>query len=81
MQLLPLESCIRGAFAPLFFASTAAHVFRALTKSNAADLLSQMDLTSDFPVLRFFGDICAGVAHGLGRGLSLSLPSSCRGSC
>ena len=44
----------------------ASRLYRALTEAHAADLLSEMDLTRDYPVLRFFGDICAAKARGGG---------------
>ena len=39
----------------------AAHLLKTLKQSHAEALLSSIDLPSDFPVLRFFGDQCAGV--------------------
>ena len=46
----------------------ALHLYLTLHDDAAGAVLSHIDLTHDFPVLRFFGDICAAAGDGPGGG-------------
>ena len=41
-------------------------VFRALAKTHSTDPLSEIELTSEFPPLQFFTDVCPAIIHSVG---------------